>query len=102
MTMPHLMNCAHTGDGWCLACVKELYDSKEHQMVCTQVKYGKVGTNIAATGGAVLLQVEAGEDESFQQVRATLTYEQAEQLILDLQARITQSKLNDKCKLSGK
>ena len=26
MTMPHLMNCSHSGDGWCLDCVKELWD----------------------------------------------------------------------------
>ena len=25
MTMPHLMNCAHSEDGWCLECVKELH-----------------------------------------------------------------------------
>lgn len=26
MTMPHLMNCRHSEDGWCLACVKEQYE----------------------------------------------------------------------------
>jgi len=25
MTMPHLMNCPHSGDGWCLKCVQEEY-----------------------------------------------------------------------------
>jgi len=29
MTMPHLMNCSHSDDGWCLDCVKELHDEKE-------------------------------------------------------------------------
>ena len=29
MTMPHLMNCSHSEDGWCLACVKELNDEAE-------------------------------------------------------------------------
>tara|TARA_R110000824_G_C15185484_1_gene674210 strand:+ start:260 stop:454 length:195 start_codon:yes stop_codon:yes gene_type:complete len=24
MTMPHLMNCPHDGNGWCLSCVGEL------------------------------------------------------------------------------
>lgn len=24
MTMPYLMNCSHSPDGWCLSCVKEL------------------------------------------------------------------------------
>lgn len=27
--MPHLMNCSHSTDGWCLACVKELHDEGE-------------------------------------------------------------------------
>lgn len=26
MTMPHLQNCDHQGEGWCLDCVKNLYD----------------------------------------------------------------------------
>lgn len=26
MTMPHLMNCDHSDDGWCLDCVKKLWD----------------------------------------------------------------------------
>ncbi len=29
MTIPHLMNCQHQGEGWCLACVKELWEEKE-------------------------------------------------------------------------
>lgn len=29
MTMPHLMNCPHSPDGWCLSCVKELWDEKQ-------------------------------------------------------------------------
>ena len=28
MTMPHLMNCSHSADGWCLQCVKELWDEQ--------------------------------------------------------------------------
>lgn len=30
MTMPHLTNCSHSADGWCLACVKELWEDKQH------------------------------------------------------------------------
>jgi hypothetical protein len=26
MTMPHLMNCPHMGDGWCLKCVAEAHE----------------------------------------------------------------------------
>ena len=26
MTMPHLMNCSHLGEGWCLDCVSELQE----------------------------------------------------------------------------
>lgn len=28
MTMPHLMNCAHADEGWCLACVAGLHAEK--------------------------------------------------------------------------
>lgn len=36
MTMPHLMNCAHSNNGWCLECVKELYDEKTKHESPTQ------------------------------------------------------------------
>lgn len=26
MTMPHMTNCEHQGDGWCLECVRLLFD----------------------------------------------------------------------------
>lgn len=29
MTMPHLMNCEHSSDGWCLDCVKQMHDRIE-------------------------------------------------------------------------
>lgn len=29
MTMPHLMNCEHMPDGWCLACVGKLHADAE-------------------------------------------------------------------------
>ena len=29
MTMPHLMNCSHSGDGWCLDCVKKLWEEND-------------------------------------------------------------------------
>lgn len=29
MTMPHLMNCDHSEEGWCLGCVKKLWEEKE-------------------------------------------------------------------------
>jgi hypothetical protein len=27
--MPHLMNCPHAEEGWCLNCVKELHERSE-------------------------------------------------------------------------
>lgn len=30
MTMPHLMNCEHQSEGWCLDCVRKLKDELEH------------------------------------------------------------------------
>lgn len=29
MTMPHLMNCGHSEDGWCLACVESLWEESQ-------------------------------------------------------------------------
>lgn len=36
MTMPHLMNCSHSNDSWCLDCVKKLYDKHERLVVRTK------------------------------------------------------------------
>lgn len=44
MTMPHLMNCSHTGEGWCLDCVKKLHDEKEvyeNALLELQIEAGK-------------------------------------------------------------
>lgn len=29
MTIPYMMNCSHDGDGWCLACVRQLGEEIE-------------------------------------------------------------------------
>lgn len=29
MTMPHLMNCLHSCEGWCIPCVKEMHEEAE-------------------------------------------------------------------------
>jgi hypothetical protein len=31
MTIPYMMNCSHMGDGWCIACVRELGE-RERQL----------------------------------------------------------------------
>lgn len=28
MTMPHMMNCSHSGEGWCIDCVKALGEER--------------------------------------------------------------------------
>lgn len=30
MTMPHLMNCPHSEDGWCLSCVRAHCNEVQH------------------------------------------------------------------------
>ncbi len=50
MTMPHLMNCQHSGDGWCLDCVKELYDtrfsqSEDERIACDHIA-GLLGSSL--------------------------------------------------------
>lgn len=29
--MPHLMNCEHSSEGWCLCCVSQLYNNVKHK-----------------------------------------------------------------------
>jgi len=33
MTMPHLMNCDHSAEGWCLACVKSLEEERYNAVI---------------------------------------------------------------------
>lgn len=33
MTMPHLMNCSHSGEGWCIPCVKEAHEKYQKNIV---------------------------------------------------------------------
>jgi hypothetical protein len=32
MTMPHLSNCPHDGDGWCIDCVKAMHSELERMI----------------------------------------------------------------------
>ena len=32
MTIPHLMNCSHLGEGWCLTCINEMYQDYEKEL----------------------------------------------------------------------
>lgn len=51
MTVPHLMNCPHSDDGWCLACVVEL-GSERDQLRDVLHRIGDVAHD-ASTGPAV-------------------------------------------------
>lgn len=33
VTMPHLMNCDHSAEGWCLACVKSLEEERYNAVI---------------------------------------------------------------------
>jgi len=65
-------------------------------MVCKEVYYGRVGTSVNSEVSRILLQVENQEEgESFQQARASLTVEQACQLIEDLRKKIDRIEHHD-------
>jgi len=32
MTIPYLTNCSHSGEGWCLNCIKLEHDQLNHQI----------------------------------------------------------------------
>ena len=40
MTMPHLENCEHSSDGWCLDCVKQMHARIETLEFCANMLYG--------------------------------------------------------------
>lgn len=45
MTMPHLMNCPHLADGWCLTCVGAQYDKKEEAVELVRAFMHAYGVN---------------------------------------------------------
>lgn len=46
MTMPHLMNCDHSEEGWCLGCVKALWEEKrELEEECERLE-GLIGNEL--------------------------------------------------------
>lgn len=57
MTMPQLQNCEHSPDGWCLSCVRELWNSrymymKQVERLEAKASHDSWGTNPDRSGGA--------------------------------------------------
>ena len=69
MTMPHLMNCQHSEDGWCLDCVKESREKKQSEIKRLRAVILVAATEIDALGDTDLHQLaseiaeERGADE---------------------------------------
>lgn len=53
MTMPHLSNCSHRPDGWCLACVANLHADSE--MLTWLIRQGPPGAAFGDWGLTELL-----------------------------------------------
>jgi hypothetical protein len=52
MTMPHLMNCPHSGDGWCLDCVGKLNSEFTEEKAIVNRIWAQLGiTNYEQAGG---------------------------------------------------
>jgi len=47
MTMPHLMNCPHSEEGWCLSCVKELWDEGKTIELSRQLRVSVSGHSMS-------------------------------------------------------
>jgi len=60
MTMPILMNCEHSGDGWCLICVGKMYDKHVAELEEERFRYKG------------LCQVEEGLREELRLIKDTL------------------------------
>lgn len=69
MTMPHLMNCSHSCEGWCLDCVK-----REHDELTVRAE--------DAEDEAVML---AAEIERLRKIATTLRAEKRYQLVREEQ-----------------
>ena len=69
MTMPHLTNCSHSNDGWCLPCVKQLAD--EHAEL--HAHWGKIHVILlywfGTTDPALLADVLKDSDEWNERVK---------------------------------
>lgn len=52
MTMPHLMNCDHSHEGWCLECVKRLHDECEEAKTAARTIY--VNLRPACLSGSIV------------------------------------------------
>lgn len=69
MTMPHLMNCGHSDNGWCLACVKTLEDDRYN----TVIEAGKYEYALQAA-----LQRQKTAEKQLAQLREQLAKAEAE------------------------
>ena len=63
MTMPSLMNCSHSGDGWCLKCVKKQQDRVEQleyalDLVIEELSQRTCGCEIEVGGETLVEFVE--------------------------------------------
>lgn len=47
MTMPHLMNCPHSEDGWCLSCVKEFWEEGKTIELGRQLNVNENGHSVS-------------------------------------------------------
>ena len=69
MTMPHLMNCQHSEDGWCLDCVKGSWEQKQSETERLRAALFVAAAEIDALGDTDLHQLaseiaeERGADE---------------------------------------
>lgn len=67
MTMPHMMNCAHSDDGWCLNCVIKLnsrVEAAEAQLVAIRAALGGYpDSDLASLATALRARAEYTENE---------------------------------------
>lgn len=62
MTIPHQMNCPHSPDGWCLACVRQLVERHEQDLALTEIAWEPVGAGgmLPEPGQLVLVTGDSG------------------------------------------
>ena len=72
--MPHLMNCAHDPEGWCLDCVKELAESTlPAAAVRDALEKLRAGYTLRADGEGASIPWRAATDLARQELDAAMT-----------------------------
>jgi hypothetical protein len=62
--MPHLMNCEHSDEGWCLACVDELEEARRSLEVQMEIMVKIIKNMVPFVPEGFSFAIDLGDDEA--------------------------------------